>query len=94
VVLDLNKGTFLGFKPQYAQGFGNVCSREQLRQVEISPSGLGLHSRSLTRIFMCPAARRFPGTPRDGRAGWQTVRENGKLGGRPKEAQAAYAHAR
>src|SRR5437879_13567711 len=42
VVIDLSSGLSIAFKPQDAQGFEHA-KPEQLRKIEISPSGLGLH---------------------------------------------------
>jgi hypothetical protein len=99
VVIDLSNGTFIGFRPQDAQGFEHA-KPEQLSQVEISPSGLGLHFPAIDADIYVPGLLEgFLGSRRWmaaqlGKAGGSAtspaktaaVRENGKLGGRPKKA--------
>ena len=104
VVIDLSNGTFIGFRPQDAQGF-ETAQPEQLRQIEISPSGLGLHFPAIDAdIYLPGLLEGFLGSRRWmasqlGRVGGSAtssaktaaVRKNGKLGGRPKKAHSAHA---
>jgi hypothetical protein len=99
VVIDLSNGTFFGFRPQDAEGLEHA-KPEQLKQVEISPSGMGLHFPALDADIYVPALLRgFFGSRRWmaaqlGKAGGSATsaaksaaaRKNGKLGGRGKKA--------
>jgi len=97
VVIDLSSGLSIAFKPQDAQGFEDA-KPEQLRKIEISPSGLGLHFPVIDADIYLPAllegflgSRRWMAA-RLGKAGGSVkshtktaaVRANGKLGGRPR----------
>ena len=80
-----------------------MVRRRQVTQIEISPSGLGLHFPELDADLYLPAVLEgFLGSRRWmaaqlGKAGGRVsseaktaaVRENGKLGGRPKKNRAA-----
>src|SRR6266581_3472791 len=107
VVVDLSSGLSIAFKPQDAQGFEHA-KPEQLRKIEISPSGLGLHFPVIGADIYLPAllegflgSRRWMAA-RLGKAGGQArsvakakaVRANGKLGGRPRKIAAALTHVR
>jgi len=98
VVIDLSSGLSIAFKPQDAQDFEHA-KPEQLRKIEISPSGLGLHFPVIDADIYLPAllegflgSRRWMAA-RLGRAGGSVkshtktaaVRANGKLGGRPRK---------
>jgi len=54
VVIDLSSGLSIAFKPQDAQGFEHA-KPEQLRKIEISPSGLGLHFPVIDADIYLPA---------------------------------------
>jgi len=104
LVIDLSSGLSIAFKPQDAQGF-EKAKPEQLANIEISPSGLGLHFPDIDAdIYLPGLLEGFLGSRRWmaaqlGRAGGSAtspakttaVRANGKLGGRPKKACAAVA---
>ncbi len=102
LVIELSNGMSIGFKLQDTQGLEHA-KPEDLAQVEISPSGLGLHFPSVDAdIYLPGLLEGFLGSRRWmaaqlGRAGGRAtstvkraaVRENGKLGGRPKKAHTA-----
>jgi hypothetical protein len=105
LVIELSNGVSVGFNPQDAEGLEHATP-EEFTRVEISPSGLGLHFPAVDADIYLPAllegilgSRRWMAA-RLGRAGGRAtsavktaaVRENGKLGGRPKKAQAAHGH--
>jgi len=78
VVIDLSSGLSIAFKPQDAQGFEHA-EPEQLRKIEISPSGLGLHFPVIDADIYLPALLEgFLGSRR-----WMAARL-GKVGGRVK----------
>jgi len=54
VVIDFSSGLSMAFKPQDAQGFEHA-KPEQLRKIEISPSGLGLHFPVIDADVYLPA---------------------------------------
>lgn len=98
VVIDLSSGLSIAFRPHDAQGLEEAAP-QQLRRIEISPSGLGLHFPALDADLYLPAllegflgSRRWMAA-RLGRAGGKVtsaaktaaVRANGKLGGRPRK---------
>ncbi len=98
VVIDLNTGLSIIFRPRSAQGFEQATPR-QLSQIEISPSGLGLHFPAIDADLYLPGllkgllgSRRWMAAEL-GKAGGKSVsdvkanavRENGKLGGRPRK---------
>lgn len=101
VVIDLSNSTFVGFRPQDAEGL-EQAKPEQLQQIEISPSGMGLHFPAIDADIYVPALLQgFWGSRRWmaaqlGRAGGSATsaaksaaaRKNGKLGGRGKKAAA------
>jgi hypothetical protein len=101
IVIDLNSGLSLTFRPTDAQGLENATP-ERLRKIEISPSGLGLHFPALDADIYLPAlldgflGSRSWMASRLGQAGGKStsaaktaaVRANGALGGRPKKSRA------
>jgi hypothetical protein len=106
VVIDLSTGLSIAFRPQDAQGFEHA-KPEQLRKIEISPSGLGLHFPAIDADIHLPGllegflgSRRWmaaqlgkAGGSVTSRAKTAAVRANGKLGGRPKKVHVAAAGA-
>jgi hypothetical protein len=102
IVLDLDTGLSLAFYPEAAQGLSKASAR-QLADIEITPSGLGLHWPRLDADIYLPALLEgLLGTKKWaaaklGAAGGSTrsrakaasARENGKRGGRPRKAAAA-----
>ena len=98
LVIDLSSGLSIAFRPQDAQGF-EQAKPEQLANIEISPSGLGLHFPAIDAdIYLPGLLEGFLGSRRWmaaqlGKAGGsatspaktRAVRANGKLGGRPKK---------
>ena len=102
LVIDLSSGLSVAFKPHDAQGLEHA-KPDHLTRIEISPSGLGLHFPDLDADLYLPAVLEgFLGSRRWmaaqlGRAGGRVsseaktaaVRENGKLGGRPKKSRTA-----
>jgi uncharacterized protein DUF2442 len=99
VVIELSSGLSIAFKPQQAQGLEHATP-DQLRTIDISPSGLGLYFPALDADLYLPGLLQgFLGSRRWmvaqlGRAGGRATsaaktaaaRANGKLGGRPKKA--------
>jgi len=102
LVIELSSGLSVAFKPHDAEGLEHA-KPNQLTRIEISPSGLGLHFPELDADLYLPAVLEgFLGSRRWmaaqlGKAGGRmsseaktaAVRENGKLGGRPKKNRAA-----
>lgn len=102
VVIELSTGLSLAFKPQDAQGLEHATPA-QLRQIDISPSGLGLHFPDLDADIYLPGllegllGSRHWMAAQLGKAGGSktspaktaAVRANGKRGGRPKKTQVA-----
>jgi hypothetical protein len=99
VVIGLSNGLEVGFLPENAQGLENASPR-QLQEIEVSPSGLGLHFRKVDADLYVPAllegvlgSRKWMAA-RLGRLGGLSrssgktaaSRRNGKLGGRPRTA--------
>jgi Protein of unknown function (DUF2442) len=99
VVIDLSNGLSIAFRPQQTQGLEHATP-DQLRTIDISPSGLGLHFPALDADLYLPGLLQgFLGSRRWmaaqlGKAGGRAksaaktaaARANGKLGGRPKKA--------
>ena len=54
IVIDLSSGLSLTFRPTDAQGLEHATP-DQLRKIEISPSGLGLHFPALDADIYLPA---------------------------------------
>ncbi len=98
LVIDLSSGLSISFKPHDAQGLEDA-KPEQLHNIEISPSGLGLHFPALDADLYLPGllegflGARIWMAARLGKAGGKAVsdaksaaaRANGKRGGRPKK---------
>ncbi len=98
LVVDLSSGLSIAFRPHDAQGLERARP-EQLSNIEISPSGFGLHFPALDADIYLPAllegflgSRRWmaaqlgkAGGSVKSRAKTAAVRANGKLGGRPKK---------
>jgi hypothetical protein len=98
LVIDLSSGLSIAFRPQDAQGF-ELAKAEQLAEIEISPSGLGLHFPVIDAdIYLPGLLEGFLGSrhwmaAQLGKAGGSATssaktaaaRANGKRGGRPKK---------
>jgi hypothetical protein len=101
LIVNLKKGVDLVFDPSMVQGL-EKGSQAGLKEVEITPSGLGLHFPLLDADVYLPALiEGISGSPswmaaqmgkRGGsiksQAKAQAARENGKLGGRPAKRAA------
>ena len=98
LVLELSSGIEVSFPPRMAQGLEHAQGSD-LREVEISPSGLGIHFPRVNADLYVPTllegmfgSRRWMAT-QIGKLGGQArstaktsaSRENGKRGGRPKK---------
>lgn len=98
VVIGLSSGLEIAFKPHDAQGLEGA-KLDDLAEIEISPSGLGLHFPLLDADLYLPAllegflgSRRWMASEL-GKSGGQSTtaakaaaaRANGKLGGRPRK---------
>lgn len=97
VTVELSTGLVIAFKPHDAQGLENAKPSD-LVNIEISPSGLGLHVPALDADLYLPAlldgflgSRKWmasnmgkTGGTRTSEAKAAASRQNGKLGGRPK----------
>ena len=82
VVIGLNTGIEVAFRPRDAQGLEHA-KPDQLDRIEISPSGLGIHFPKLDADIYLPALLEgFLGSKR-----WTAARRNGKLGGRPRKVK-------
>ena len=104
VVIKLQGGLELAFSPHDAQGL-ETARPEDLAEIEISPSGLGIHFPKLDADLYLPAllagvlGSKAWAAARLGEAGGQArttakqeaSRTNGRLGGRPKKAVAPEA---
>src|SRR5258707_5198354 len=97
VVIGLSSGLEVGFLPEKAQGLTGASAAE-LGEIEITPSGDGIHFPKLdadlylpallqgvtgSRKWMASGLGRVGGASRS-RAKVAAARENGKLGGRPR----------
>jgi hypothetical protein len=99
IVIHLNSGLDVGFSPYDAQGLENATT-SQLNEIEISPSGFGIHFPKLDADLYLPSLLEgFLGSKK-----WMAARlgalggssksqakrvaskRNGKLGGRPRKA--------
>ena len=99
IVVRLDNGLELAFPPALAEGL-DKGSPAELSEIEISPTGLGLHWPKLDADLYLPGLLNGVfGSPRwmaslMGRLGGQTrtsakasaARENGRRGGRPRKA--------
>lgn len=103
IVVSLSTGFDISFRPQDAQGT-DTATPEQLRNVEVSPNGLGIHFDDAdahlsipgilsgimgTRNWMAAHIGRAGGTAKSA-AKSAAVKANGAKGGRPRK-QAATA---
>ena len=100
VVVELNTGIEVAFRPGDAQGLERA-KPDQLNEIEISPSGLGIHFPKLDADIYLPALLEgFLGSKRwvaaaHGKIGGSVsstakaaaARRNGKLGGRPRKVK-------
>ena len=99
IVIDLSSKLTLSFSPTDVQGLGHA-KPSLLDEIEITPSGFGIHFPKLDADLYVPAllkgllgSRKWMAS-RLGQAGGQSTstakraasRANGKLGGRPKKA--------
>jgi hypothetical protein len=98
IVIHLSSKLIVSFAPEDAQGLENARP-SQLREIEISPSGFGLHFPAVDADLYVPGLLEgFLGSrswmaSRLGRIGGQATskakkaasRANGKLGGRPRK---------
>jgi hypothetical protein len=101
VVLTLDSGLQVAFLPAQAQGLERAGA-DQLAEIEISPSGLGLHFPQLDADLYVPAllegflgSRRWLAQQRGRQGGAvqsaakaDAARRNGQLGGRPRKVAA------
>jgi hypothetical protein len=99
LVIDLSTGLSIAFKPHDAQGLEEAKPKE-LTEIEISPSGLGIHFLALDADLYLPAllegfmgSRKWMASQLGKTGGKSTskakvaaARTNGKLGGRPKKS--------
>ncbi len=102
IVVELNTGLAVVFPPSMIEGLQNARPRD-LREIEISPSGFGLHFPRLDADVYLPGllegtlgsrqwmaaqlGKRGGGTRSAAKAA--AARSNGKLGGRPRKREAA-----
>lgn len=99
IVIHLSSKLILSFSPRDVEGLENVRPSE-LDQIEISPSGFGIHFPKLdadlyipglldgalgSKSWMASRLGRIGGRSRS-RAKKAAARANGRLGGRPKRA--------
>jgi len=99
IVIHLSSRLDVSFSPRDAQGLENA-KPSQLDEIEISPSGLGIHFPKLDADLYLPGllegflgSRRWMAS-RLGQAGGKSrtaakraaARANGRMGGRPKKA--------
>ena len=98
IVVELSTGIEISFSPKQAQGLESA-SPEELSEIEITPSGLGLHFPKIDADIHVPALLegalgsakwmagqmgRIGGAARSASKA-QAARENGKRGGRPRK---------
>ncbi|MDE0059766.1 MAG: DUF2442 domain-containing protein [Defluviicoccus sp.] len=102
VVVRLNTGIEVAFPPELAEGLAGASS-EDPAEIEIGPSGLGLHWPTLDADLHVPALLRgvlgsrswmaaHPGAASDrsrSPAKAKAARENGRKGGRPRRDRVA-----
>ena len=98
IVVSLNTGAELAFPPRIAQGLENAMPAD-LAEIEISPSGFGIHFPRLDADLYLPAllqgvfgskawmAAQLGATGGRARSAAKSAaaRENGKRGGRPRK---------
>ena len=99
IIVALSNGLDIGFSPSSAQGLEGA-SAAALKEIEITPSGFGLHFPKLDADLYLPAliegvfGSKKWAAARLGAAGGQArtkvkaaaSRRNGKLGGRPRKS--------
>lgn len=97
IVVELSTGLTISFRPRDAQGLEEAAQTD-LKEIEISPSGFGLHFPRLDADLYIPAllegffgSRRWAAARLGARGGRATseakaeaARANGLLGGRPR----------
>jgi hypothetical protein len=98
VIISLSSGVDVSFSPQNAEGLERA-TRKQLEQIELTPSGLGIHFPKLDADIYVPAllqgvlgSRKWMAANL-GQAGGKSTstakrrasRTNGRLGGRPRK---------
>lgn len=102
VVIELDSGLEIGFRPQQAQGL-ETATPEDLSEIEISPSGQGLYFPAIDAdLYLTALLEGFLGSKawmaaRMGQAGGSATtqtkqaaaRANGRLGGRPRKQAVA-----
>jgi hypothetical protein len=102
VVIELNTGLILTFRPQDVEGLAGALP-QALEVIEVSPSGLGIYFPELEVDFYLPSLLEgFLGSKQwmaaqMGKAGGKATsaakaaaaRANGKLGGRPRKPKVA-----
>jgi hypothetical protein len=102
IVVRLSSGLDVAFVPQDAQGLESA-KPEQLDQIEITPSGLGIHFPKLDADLYLPAllegylgSRAWMAARLGAKGGRATTsakvaaaRANGRLGGRPRKPKRA-----
>jgi hypothetical protein len=102
IVVELNTGLAVVFPPSMVEGLRNARPSD-LREIEISPSGFGLHFPRLDADVYLPGllegtlgSRKWMAAQLGKRGGGArsaakaaAARSNGKLGGRPRKREAA-----
>jgi hypothetical protein len=102
VVVSLRSGVDISFSPSDAEGLENATA-SQLGQIEITPSGLGIHFPKLDADLYLPAllegvlgSRKWMAAKLGAMGGRSTSvakrqasQANGRLGGRPRKAAAS-----
>jgi Protein of unknown function (DUF2442) len=98
IIISLSSGVDVSFSPQNAEGLERA-TRKQLEQIELTPSGLGIHFPKLDADIYVPAllqgvlgSRKWMAANL-GQAGGKSTstakrrasRTNGHLGGRPRK---------
>jgi hypothetical protein len=98
IIISLSSGVDVSFSPQNAEGLERA-TRKQLEQIELTPSGLGIHFPKLDADIYVPAllqgvlgSRKWMAANL-GQAGGKSTstakrrasRTNGRLGGRPRK---------
>ena len=98
IVIELSSGIEIAFRPHDAQGLERA-KPDDMSEIEISPSGLGIHFPRLDADLYLPAllegflgSRQWMAAEMGKRGGKaktdakaEAARENGRLGGRPKK---------
>jgi hypothetical protein len=104
IVIHLSTGIDLAFPPHIAQGLENATPA-QLAEIEISPSGFGIHFPRLDADLYLPAllegflgSRQWMASRLGAKGGQSTspaktaaAKRNGRNGGRPRKANTAVA---